>query len=197
MKSLARTPSQKSGFTLLELLIVLAILIVIIGILGTTVWSSYKKALVRAATVQVTTTLTNACEDFRLDFKRYPTNEEGLYILADMDNPNAPAQQDAGMGGMGGMGGQNAMGGMGDATGMGGQNAMGGDMTGMGNMGGDMTGMGGMGMDMQGGMGGMGGDTTGMGGGGMNMQGGTTKVVRRPKIVEPLIKEKDLIDPWN
>ena len=99
MKSLARTPSQKSGFTLLELLIVLAILIVIIGILGTTVWSSYKKALVRAATVQVTTTLTNACEDFRLDFKRYPTNEEGLYILADMDNPNAPAQQDAGMGG--------------------------------------------------------------------------------------------------
>ena len=72
-------------------------------------------------------------------------------------------------------------------------------MTGMGGMGGDMTGMGGMGMDMQGGMGGMGnmgGDTTGMGGG-MNMQGGTTQVVRRPKIVEPLIKEKDLIDPWN
>ncbi|MBQ5366100.1 MAG: type II secretion system protein GspG, partial [Thermoguttaceae bacterium] len=97
MKRLAGTNSKESGFTLLELLIVLAILIVIIGILGTTVWGSYKKALVRAATVQVTTTLQNACEDFRLDFKRYPTQKEGLYILANMDNPEA---QNVGANGM-------------------------------------------------------------------------------------------------
>ena len=48
MKRLAVKRSNTKGFTLLELLIVLAILIVIIGILGTTVWSSYKRALVRA-----------------------------------------------------------------------------------------------------------------------------------------------------
>ncbi|MBQ6828576.1 MAG: prepilin-type N-terminal cleavage/methylation domain-containing protein, partial [Thermoguttaceae bacterium] len=49
MKRVASLDSKKSGFTLLELLIVLAILIVIIGILGTTVWNSYKRALIRAA----------------------------------------------------------------------------------------------------------------------------------------------------
>ena len=89
MKRVASLGSKKSGFTLLELLIVLAILIVIIGILGTTVWNSYKRALIRAATVKVTNTLTTAVEEFRMEKGSYPTMVEGLYVLAGMDNPDA------------------------------------------------------------------------------------------------------------
>ncbi|MBQ2849126.1 MAG: prepilin-type N-terminal cleavage/methylation domain-containing protein, partial [Thermoguttaceae bacterium] len=118
MKRVASLDSKKSGFTLLELLIVLAILIVIIGILGTTVWNSYKRALVRAATVQVTNTLTTAVEEFKMEFREYPSMTEGLYVLAGMDNPDAPAaaqqmqmQQQMGMTGQNGMNMNGQMGG--------------------------------------------------------------------------------------
>jgi hypothetical protein len=171
----------------------MAILIVVIGMLGTTVWGQYRKALIRTATVQVQDKLTNALELFYLDFKRYPDqNYEGLYILADIDNPNAPQQQQPqqqqGMQGQQGMQSPNGMmDGMYGATG-----GMGGDMNaGMygtnGNMGGDMTG----------GMNGMGGDMSGMGGNMNGMQQPQQQVYKRPKIVEPYIKEQDLKDPWN
>ncbi|MBR6388478.1 MAG: type II secretion system protein GspG, partial [Thermoguttaceae bacterium] len=88
MKRVAKLSTHKSGFTLLELLIVLAILIVVIGMLGTTVWGQYRKALIRTARVQVTDKLHNALELFYVDFGRYPTAEEGLYILANVDNPD-------------------------------------------------------------------------------------------------------------
>ncbi|MBR4833792.1 MAG: type II secretion system protein GspG [Thermoguttaceae bacterium] len=110
MKRVASLDSKKSGFTLLELLIVLAILIVIIGILGTTVWNSYKRALIRAATVQVTNTLVSAVDQFNMEQGSYPTMVEGLYILANMDNPDAASamqmqmqQQATGMAGQTGM----------------------------------------------------------------------------------------------
>ena len=206
MKRLDGTTLPKTGFTLLELLIVLAILIVIIGILGTTVWSSYKKALIRAATVQVETTLQTACEDFKMDFKRYPTQAEGLYILADMDNPEANNGNQNGMMNATGMqnnaNGMNNMNGMSDMSGTNNMNnnmtGMG-DMSGMNNMNGNMTGMGDMsGMNNMNGMSGMNnmnGNMTGM-----NMQNnmaGSNSNYKRPKIIEPLVKEKDLYDPWN
>ena len=84
MKRVNGISAKKSGFTLLELLIVMAILIVVIGMLGTTVWGQYRKALIRTATVQVQSKLTDALELFFVDFKRYPYPEEGLYILADI-----------------------------------------------------------------------------------------------------------------
>ncbi|MDO5552876.1 MAG: type II secretion system protein GspG [Planctomycetia bacterium] len=79
---------KRPAFTLLELLIVLAILIVIIGIVGTTVWSSYEKALVRSATVQVKT-FSDVLETFRMDHNRYPTTQEGLELLVGQVNPAA------------------------------------------------------------------------------------------------------------
>ena len=209
MKRVASLDSRKSGFTLLELLIVLAILIVIIGILGTTVWNSYKRALVRAATVQVTNTLATAVEEFKMEFRNYPTMAEGLYILAGLDNPDAPAamqqmqMQQQNMGAVG-QNGANMNGGM-NMTGMNGMDAgMNGgmNMTGMNGMDAGMTG----GMNMNG-MNGM--DATGGMNGGMNMTGvngamnmnGTQQgaVAMRPKrkITEPFVQEKDLIDPWN
>ena len=190
MKRVNGISAKKSGFTLLELLIVMAILIVVIGMLGTTVWGQYRKALIRTATVQVQSKLTDALELFFVDFKRYPYPEEGLYILADMDNPDAKNiqqqqqqqqnQQQSGMGMQTGMG-------M-DASGMGMQTGMGMDASGMGmqtGMGMDANGMG-----MQTGMGGANGMQQGM-----NPQ--QQQAYHRPKIVEPYIKEQDLKDPWG
>ncbi len=224
MKRVDSISSRKRGFTLLELLIVLAILIVVIGMLGTTVWGQYRKALIRAATIQVTSKLHDALELFFQDHQRYPTAAEGLYILADKDNPDPQGSlqrqndsiqkalqaaganmmnQQGGMNGMNNMNG-NMQGGMGgDMTGMGGMNGnmqggMGGDMSGMNGMNGNM--QGGMGGDMSG-MNGMTGDMTGMNGN-MNNQNnanmtGNQQVYRRPKITEPYVKENDLKDPWN
>lgn len=88
MKRVAGISLKRAGFTLLELLIVMAILIVVIGLLGTTVWSNYRKALIRTATVQIESKFNDALEMFFMDFGRYPTQEEGLYILANLTNPN-------------------------------------------------------------------------------------------------------------
>ncbi len=88
MKRVAGISLKRAGFTLLELLIVMAILIVVIGLLGTTVWSNYRKALIRTATVQIESKFNDALEMFFMDFGRYPTQEEGLYILANLSNPN-------------------------------------------------------------------------------------------------------------
>ena len=177
MKRVNGISAKKSGFTLLELLIVMAILIVVIGMLGTTVWGQYRKALIRTATVQVQSKLTDALELFFVDFKRYPYPEEGLYILADMDNPDAkniqPQQQQQQNQQQSGMGMQTGMG-M-DASGMGMQTGMGMDANGMG---------------MQTGMGGANGMQQGM-----NPQ--QQQAYHRPKIVEPYIKEQDLKDPWG
>ena len=93
MKRVNRLSSPRSGFTLLELLIVLAILIVVIGMLGTTVWGQYRKALIRSATIQVTSKLHDALELFKVDQGRYPYATEGLYILANVDNPDPQGAQ--------------------------------------------------------------------------------------------------------
>ena len=189
MKRVNRISAKSPGFTLLELLIVLAILIVIIGMLGTTVWSQYRRALVRSATIQVTDKLHNAVAEFHIEFGRYPTQAEGLYILAGLDNPNAPSmsnqvQQQTGAGANpqntnmmnpGGTGMQGDFSG----TGMQGMNpdgtGMQGDFSGMGMQGmnpdgtgmqGDFSGMGMQGMNP--GMTGMQGDYSGMGMQGMN-----------------------------
>ena len=173
MKRVASLDSKKSGFTLLELLIVLAILIVIIGILGTTVWNSYKRALVRAATVQVTNTLTTAVEEFKMEFREYPSMTEGLYVLAGLDNPDAPAaaqqmqmQQQMGMTGQNGMNMNGQMNGgmMNDPSMMGGAGMNMNDPSMMGGAGMNMNDpsmMGGAGMNMN--------DPSMMGGAGMNM----------------------------
>ncbi|MBQ8363250.1 MAG: type II secretion system protein GspG [Thermoguttaceae bacterium] len=218
MKRVASLDSKKSGFTLLELLIVLAILIVIIGILGTTVWNSYKRALIRAAEVKIKT-LTQAVEEFKMDQRgEYPTLVEGLYILANVDNPDAAAamqqaqmqQQTMGMAGqnMNNMNGQMNTGMMNDPTMMGGQAGMMNDPTMMGGQAGmmnDPTMMGGQtGMMndpnmMNGGMGQMNGqmNMTGMQNGAMQQNATVNPMKPKRKIPEPYIKETDLEDPWN
>ena len=126
MKRVAGISLKRAGFTLLELLIVMAILIVVIGLLGTTVWSNYRKALIRTATVQIESKFNDALEMFFMDFGRYPTQEEGLYILANLTNPNPQPSSNVLMN-TNANNGMNNMQGMNGATGM---NGMTSNMTG-------------------------------------------------------------------
>ena len=126
MKRVAGISLKRAGFTLLELLIVMAILIVVIGLLGTTVWSNYRKALIRTATVQIESKFNDALEMFFMDFGRYPTQEEGLYILANLTNPNPQPSSNVLMN-TNANNGMNSMQGMNGATGM---NGMTSNMTG-------------------------------------------------------------------
>ena len=174
MKRVAGISLKRAGFTLLELLIVMAILIVVIGLLGTTVWSNYRKALIRTATVQIESKFNDALEMFFMDFGRYPTQEEGLYILANLTNPNPQPSSNVLMN-TNANNGMNNMQGMNGATGMDGMN----NMQGMNGMNG-ATGMDGMTSNMTG--------TTGV---------QQQQKVQRVHITEPYVAEQDLKDPWK
>ena len=171
MKRVAGISLKRAGFTLLELLIVMAILIVVIGLLGTTVWSNYRKALIRTATVQIESKFNDALEMFFMDFGRYPTQEEGLYILANLTNPNPQPSSNV-LRNTNANNGMNNMQGMNGTTGMDGMN--------------NMQGMNG---------------ATGMNGMTSNMTGTTgvqqQQKVQRVHITEPYVAEQDLKDPWK
>lgn len=71
---------SKSGFTLVELLVVLVILMVIGTIAVQNFGGEEDKAKVKATKASFTS-LENALERFKLDVGRYPTAEEGLAAL--------------------------------------------------------------------------------------------------------------------
>jgi general secretion pathway protein G len=71
---------NKSGFTLLELMVVLLILALLGSIAAPRVTKYLSKAKSDTAALQVNA-LSAAVESFYLDTGRYPTNEEGLGVL--------------------------------------------------------------------------------------------------------------------
>lgn len=75
-----RFRSAASGFTLVELLVVLAILTLLAGIVGPRVLSQLGGAKTKSAAVQIAD-IEKALEIFKLDVGRFPTNEEGLEAL--------------------------------------------------------------------------------------------------------------------
>jgi general secretion pathway protein G len=81
-------PSSR-GFTLMEMLVVLAIIALITGIVGPRIFGAADKASVQAAQTQVKM-LRNSVESFRLEVGRYPTTQEGLNVLV-----KAPADPQA------------------------------------------------------------------------------------------------------
>jgi general secretion pathway protein G len=80
---------SEDGFTLLELLVVLAILGLLAAIVGPQVIKYLGSSKTQAASVQVKN-IAASLQLFRLDAGRYPTNEEGLAALVKQP-PAVPA----------------------------------------------------------------------------------------------------------
>lgn len=71
---------QQRGFSLLEILIVLAIMGLLITLVGPRLISQLDRSKTTAATAQLRT-LESALKTMRIDLGRYPTAEEGLNVL--------------------------------------------------------------------------------------------------------------------
>src|SRR6202011_2389322 len=69
-----------SGFTLLELLVVMVIIGLLAGFVAPRYFSQVGKSRVKAARAQIDS-LDKALEQFRIDVGRLPTTEEGLAAL--------------------------------------------------------------------------------------------------------------------
>lgn len=81
MVHLRRRSRAAAGFTLVELLVVLAILTLLAGLVGPRVLSQLGGAKSKTAAVQIAD-IEKAMELFKLDVGRFPTTEEGLDALA-------------------------------------------------------------------------------------------------------------------
>ena len=75
-----RHGGRRRGFTLIELMVVLAILALLAGLVGPRVLNQLGGAKAKTAAVQIAD-LDKALELFKLDVGRYPTTEEGLPAL--------------------------------------------------------------------------------------------------------------------
>ncbi|MFA5984564.1 MAG: type II secretion system major pseudopilin GspG [Methylococcaceae bacterium] len=71
---------MQTGFTLLELLVVLAIIALLAGIVGPQVMKHMGESKTKAAKVQIED-LAAALDMYKLDLGTYPTNEQGLKAL--------------------------------------------------------------------------------------------------------------------
>lgn len=79
-KRLSASTDPRSGYTLLELMVVLFILVLIIALVGPKLFGQLGQAKTKVARVQVEN-LAAAVEYFYLDMGRYPTTSEGLQAL--------------------------------------------------------------------------------------------------------------------
>jgi general secretion pathway protein G len=86
----AETRERRAGYSLLEILVVLAIMGTIVALVAPRLFTQLDRSKVVATRAQAKT-IKLALNSFRIDFGRYPTAEEGLKILNDM--PSDPALQ--------------------------------------------------------------------------------------------------------
>lgn len=73
-------PARESGFTLLELLVVLVVLGLLVSIVGPKYFSQLGKSEAKAASAQISS-LAKALDMYRLDVGHYPSTEVGLQAL--------------------------------------------------------------------------------------------------------------------
>ena len=78
--SLFRKPRKQSGFTLMELLVVLAILGLLMSLVGPQVLNQLGGAKTKTAGIQIKD-LEQALEMYKLDVGRFPSTAEGLSAL--------------------------------------------------------------------------------------------------------------------
>ena len=84
-------PRGRRGFSILELLIVIGILLAIGGLVLVNVMGARDRADIGNTKIQLNT-FENALEQFRADLRRYPTEEEGLSVL--WSNANLESDDD-------------------------------------------------------------------------------------------------------
>lgn len=72
------------GFTLIEVMIAIAIVVALVGIVAVNVMGSRKQAKGGIAQIEMAN-LQQALENFNLTFDRYPTEEEGIAVLWDRE----------------------------------------------------------------------------------------------------------------
>jgi general secretion pathway protein G len=72
--------ASQAGFTLIEMLVVLAIIGLLVGLVAPRVFGQLAEAKVRTAHIQIES-FKNALDLFYLDAGRYPTTQEGLQAL--------------------------------------------------------------------------------------------------------------------
>ncbi len=75
----------RHGFTLIEVMIAIAIVVILIGIVGFNVIGQQDTAKVGQAKIQMRQ-IEGALDDFRLAFGRYPTETEGIAVLWNSEN---------------------------------------------------------------------------------------------------------------
>jgi general secretion pathway protein G len=80
MKLVRPSAGRRGGFTLVELLVVLAILGLLVGIAVPQLFKYFARAKEHAASVQIDT-IASGLDLFQLDIDRYPTEQEGLRAL--------------------------------------------------------------------------------------------------------------------
>src|SRR6266568_5364042 len=81
-RRLQREPLARAqgGFTLIEMLVVLAIIGLVVGLVGPRVLNYLNDAKLKTAQIQIEN-LASTLDLFYLDMGRYPTSEEGLGAL--------------------------------------------------------------------------------------------------------------------
>ncbi|MDD1611866.1 MAG: type II secretion system major pseudopilin GspG, partial [Methylococcaceae bacterium] len=73
---------KQTGFTLLELLVVLGIISMLAGLVGPKVMKHMGEAKTKAAKVQIAE-LSQALEMYKLEMNKYPTTDQGLEALVE------------------------------------------------------------------------------------------------------------------
>ena len=88
MKARKTLQSNRAGFTLIEMLVVLAILVLLMSMVGPRILGSRKKADINTAKSQLGM-FQASLETYNLDMKTYPETEQGLTALVE-----TPAKDD-------------------------------------------------------------------------------------------------------
>lgn len=80
MKLTTNNRNARLGFTILELVIVLVILVAILAIVGPRLMRSQQKADIKLTQIQIAN-LETSLKEYAVDMKRYPVTEDGLAAL--------------------------------------------------------------------------------------------------------------------